>query len=83
MRCSKGLHSWIELPYFEERVHVWTREDSGNVACSRVAGPQLGVESLEYSEILHLLGGALSGAEGEELQGTTFDSILSQGKHSP
>ena len=54
---------------------MWTREDSGDVVYSRVAGPQLGVESLEYSEILHFLGGALCGAEAEELQGTTFDPI--------
>ncbi|KIM68792.1 hypothetical protein SCLCIDRAFT_895165 [Scleroderma citrinum Foug A] len=88
MECSKGLRSWVSRPYYEERIHVWTREESGGVVCSRVAGPQLGVAALEYSEVLDLLARTLPGPSTEEFEGAAFDPTAallpsSQGKCSP
>ncbi|KAL4081674.1 hypothetical protein V8B97DRAFT_71996 [Scleroderma yunnanense] len=70
---SKGLRSWISRPYYEERVDVWTWEESGNVVCSPVAGPRFGVAALEYSEVLDVLAGTLPGPANEVFEGTTFD----------
>ncbi|KAI6047399.1 hypothetical protein EDC04DRAFT_2950624 [Pisolithus marmoratus] len=63
-------------PYYEERVYVWTREERGEIVCSRVTGPQLGVAALEYSEVLDILAGPLSELPSEPSDGATFDPTV-------
>ncbi|KAG6336839.1 hypothetical protein ID866_2235 [Astraeus odoratus] len=75
VRHSKGLRKWVSRPYFEERIRVWTREESGEVVCSQVTGPQLGVAALEYSEALDVLAGDLPTPPDGELEETVFDPI--------
>ncbi|KAI6034342.1 hypothetical protein BKA83DRAFT_4188569 [Pisolithus microcarpus] len=72
-RHSEGLRAWISRPYYEERVYVWAREGEGDITCSRVAGPQLGVAALEYSNVLDLLAGTSPEPADEPLYGAIFD----------
>ncbi|KIO12718.1 hypothetical protein M404DRAFT_19467 [Pisolithus tinctorius Marx 270] len=73
-RHSEGLRTWVSRPYYEERVYVWTQEEKGEIACSRVTGPQLGVAALEYSEVLDILSGPLSEPPDEPSDGAIFDT---------
>lgn len=75
-RHSEGLRAWISRPYYEERVYVWTREGEGDITRSRVAGPQLGVAALEYSNVLDLLAGTSSEPPDEPLYGAIFDPTV-------
>ena len=57
---SQGLQRWALRPCFEDRVAVYTAEPgTGNVLCTRVAGPSFGVAALEISEALDVLAGAI------------------------
>ncbi|KAI6163015.1 hypothetical protein EDD17DRAFT_1476731 [Pisolithus thermaeus] len=67
-RHSEGLRAWVSRPYYEERVYVWARDGKGDIACSRVAGPQLGVAALEYSDVLDVLAGTLPEPPDEPLR---------------
>lgn len=51
---SRGLHSWISRPCFEERYSVYIPTEAGIVR-QRVTGTRLGVAALEYSEALEAM----------------------------
>lgn len=74
-RHSEGLRAWVSRPYYEERVYVWARDGKGDVACSRVAGPQLGVAALEYSNVLDVLAGTLPEPPDEPLGDATVELL--------
>ena len=58
---SSGLVNWVDRPCFEDRFVVWTlQEASGQFVSTDVAGPQLGVAALEFSEPIQILAGWLA-----------------------
>ncbi|KAH7921819.1 hypothetical protein BV22DRAFT_701902 [Leucogyrophana mollusca] len=53
-----GLAKWASRPCYEDRVLVWTREESsGNAICTRISGSGFGVAALEFSGPLETLAG--------------------------
>ena len=56
---SRGLRHWSQRPCYEERVLVWTSDDTGNVSCTRVigVGRGLAVAEIEFSERIEAISG--------------------------
>jgi hypothetical protein len=56
---SRGLRRWVRRPCFEERVLVWTADETGNVACKKVlgVGRGLAVAEIEFSERIEEVAG--------------------------
>ncbi|KAH7887668.1 hypothetical protein F5I97DRAFT_1805631 [Phlebopus sp. FC_14] len=70
---SKGLRSWVSRPCYEDRVRVWTRQETGDITCTRVPGSSFGVAALEFSEPLELLADTLPVSDDDALADIGFD----------
>jgi len=82
---SQGLQRWAMRPCFEDRMAVWTLEErTGKVMHTRVTGTSFGVATLEISEAVDVLAGAISEESDLEPPSTKPNLFTApQGRNAP